>query len=260
LRRGLVALLSARGLVASSTPAPYPSSSLGRSLVFAEARRDFPALRPCFSSSASPGTPLFIQTQETPNPLSLMFVPGRDVLASDGGGSRDFADAKAAKRSPLAQRLFRIEGVRGVFFGTDFITVTKAEDVEWSVMKPEIFATITDFFASGREILNEEVAAEEDEGDEDDEDEDEVVLMIKELLDTRIRPAVQDDGGDIRFVRFEQDTGVVFLELQGACAGCPSSSVTLKSGIENMLMHYIPEVREVVEYDPMDERGMPLSF
>ena len=209
---------------------------------------------------------MFIQIQETPNPLSLMFVPGRDVLVStEGGVARDYPNPKAAKRSPLAQRLFRVEGVNGVFFGTDFVTVTKQEDVEWSVMKPEIFATITDFFASGRDVAvaeaadPAEAAAEAGVGDEEEE-EDEIVLMIKELLDTRIRPAVQDDGGDIEFVKFEEDTGVVFLQLQGACSGCPSSSITLKSGIENMLMHYIPEVKEVVEFHPEDDSRMPLSF
>ena len=201
---------------------------------------------------------MFIQTQNPPNPQSLMFIPGREVLQS---GSRDFPSVKSAKASPLAQRLFRIEGVHGVFFGTDFITVTKSDGKEWSLMKPEIFATITDFFASGREVTVEDDpdASAGDEGAYEDEDEDEVVLMIKELLDTRIRPAVQDDGGDIEFVKFEEDTGVVFVRLQGACSGCPSSSVTLKSGIENMLMHYIPEVKEVVE-EPEDEQGMPLSF
>ena len=185
-----------------------------------------------------------------------MFVPGRDVLVStEGGVARDYPNPKAAKRSPLAQRLFRVEGVNGVFFGTDFVTVTKQEDVEWSVMKPEIFATITDFFASGRDVAVAEAGVGEEE-----EEEDEIVLMIKELLDTRIRPAVQDDGGDIEFVKFEEDTGVVFLQLQGACSGCPSSSITLKSGIENMLMHYIPEVKEVVEFHPEDDSRMPLSF
>jgi Fe-S cluster biogenesis protein NfuA len=186
-----------------------------------------------------------------------MFVPGREVLAD---GVWDFPNSKSAKASPLAVRLFRLEGVKGIFFGTDFITVTKKEEAEWSLMKPEIFATITDFFASGRAVLDpaqEEQAGEGDDEDED-EDEDEVVLMIKELLDTRIRPAVQDDGGDIEFVTFDETTGVVMLRLQGACAGCPSSSVTLKSGIENMLMHYIPEVREVIEVDEDFESG--LSF
>ena len=164
-------------------------------------------------------------------------------------------------------RLFRIEGVKGIFFGTDFITVTKDEAAEWSLMKPEIFATITDFFASGREVLEQteaqggaagESRLDDEDDDDDDEDEDEVVLMIKELLDTRIRPAVQDDGGDIEFVSFDETTGVVMVRLQGACAGCPSSSITLKSGIENMLMHYIPEVREVIEVDEGYESGLSM--
>ena len=146
-----------------------------------------------------------------------------------------------------------------MFYGTDFITVTKDDTVEWSLMKPEIFATITDFFASGREVMIEEVVDSDAESDELEEDEDEVVLMIKELLDTRIRPAVQDDGGDIEFVSFEAETGIVMLRLQGACGGCPSSSITLKSGIENMLMHYIPEVKEVIE-DQGDSAAGALSF
>jgi len=152
----------------------------------------------------------------------------------------------------LAKRLFRIGGVKSVFFGSDFVTITKTDAIEWSVLKPEIFGTMTDFFATGTECVMEDEdgsgdgAAAGDAGGEGSED-DEVVLMIKELLDTRVRPAVQDDGGDIEFVSFDEETGVVTLKLQGACSGCPSSSVTLKSGIENMLMHYIPEVKEVIE-------------
>jgi len=169
-----------------------------------------------------------------------MFIPGPDVL---GEGVR--AEGRAVRGSPLLKRLLRVGGVHDVFLGSDFVTVTKEEASDWAALKPQVFAAITDFYASGEEVLP-EGGADEDAGEEDDEDEDEIVAMIKELLDTRIRPAVQDDGGDLKFKRFCYETGVVTLEMQGACSGCPSSSVTLKSGVENMLMHYIPEVKEVV--------------
>ena len=210
-------------------------------------------LRKAFSAAPPSSQSLFIQVQTTPNPASLMFIPGRPILPD---GSRDFPTVASAKGSPLAKRLFRVQGVKGVFFGSDFITITKGEDTEWALLKPEIFATVSDFFAAGNEVVVEDDAAAGGMGDGDaagsshaDEDEDEVVLMIRELLDTRIRPAVQDDGGDIEFVNFDHETGIVELRLQGACSGCPSSSVTLKSGIENMLMHYIPEVTEVIQAD-----------
>lgn len=192
---------------------------------------------------------MFIQTQSTPNPESLMFVPGRSVLES---GSKNFENARAAMASPLAKKIFAIEGIKGVFFGSDFVTVTKEVEEDWTALKPQVFAAIMDFFASGQSILmdGEEVLASDTAILDTDS---EVVAMLKELLDTRIRPAVQDDGGDIAFRGFDETTGYVYLEMQGACSGCPSSSVTLKSGIENMLMHYIPEVKAVVEYeDGMD--------
>ena len=182
---------------------------------------------------------MFIQTETTPNPDSVKFYPGKTLLES---GTRDFPDSRSSSCSPLAKRLFRIEGVKGVFFGSDFITVTKQADALWQVMKPDVYAAMMDFFASGQPLLTEEKPA----GDTAILDEDtEVVRMIKELLDTRIRPSVQDDGGDIEYRGFKG--GVVFLKLQGSCTGCPSSSVTLKSGIQNMLMHYIPEVEGVQE-------------
>eukprot|EP00238_Polyblepharides_amylifera_P010087 CAMPEP_0196590264 /NCGR_PEP_ID=MMETSP1081-20130531/66144_1 /TAXON_ID=36882 /ORGANISM="Pyramimonas amylifera, Strain CCMP720" /LENGTH=215 /DNA_ID=CAMNT_0041913327 /DNA_START=204 /DNA_END=851 /DNA_ORIENTATION=- len=193
---------------------------------------------------------MFIQTQTTPNPNSLMFVPGRTVMEN---GSANFPNARAGMASPLAQKLFNIDGVKGVFFGSDFVTVTKSDELEWAPLKPEVFAVIMDFFSTGLALMK-----EGEEGNiggsahEMNESDSEVVQMIKELLDTRIRPAVQDDGGDIKFHMFDEDVGIVYLEMQGACSACPSSTVTLKSGIENMLMHYIPEVKGVVQAENED--------
>merc|ERR1711994_1101145 len=190
---------------------------------------------------------MFIQTQETPNPNSLKFLPGRTVLES---GTMDFPNVRAAYASPLAKQLFRINGVKGVFFGTDFITVTKIDDeIEWQLVKPEIFATVMDFFTTGLPVVNEESL---NNTEETDEEEDETVAMIKELLDTRIRPTVQEDGGDILFMSFED--GIVKLKMQGSCTSCPSSVVTLKNGVQNMLSFYIPEVVAVEQvFDKSDE-------
>ena len=180
---------------------------------------------------------MFIQTEQTPNPASLKFLPGRDVL---GTGTANFAEpSSAADRSPLAERLFAVDGVTGVFLGSDFITVSKSDDKEWYLLKPPILGAIMEHFVSGQPILAD--AAGGPAGADDDDDE--VVTQIKELLETRVRPAVAQDGGDIVFQGFE--AGVVYLHLQGSCAGCPSSTMTLKAGIENMLRHYIPEVTEV---------------
>ncbi len=179
---------------------------------------------------------MFIQTEQTPNPATLKFLPGRDVMVS---GTADFPTVEAARRSPLAERLFGIEGVAGVFFGADFVTVTKAADRDWHLMKPAILGAIMEHFTAGKPLLLEDTAAAAaDAGDESD-----VVTQIKELIDTRVRPAVAQDGGDIVFDSFTD--GVVYLHMQGSCSGCPSSTATLKSGIENMLKHYIPEVQEV---------------
>ncbi|PSS04978.1 NifU-like protein [Actinidia chinensis var. chinensis] len=193
---------------------------------------------------------MFIQTQSTPNPSSLMFYPGKPVMEV---GSADFPNARSAMNSPLAKALYGVDGITRVFFGSDFITVTKAEDSSWDILKPEIFAAIMDFYSSGNPLfLDSNTAASMDTAIQ--EDDSETVAMIKELLETRIRPAVQDDGGDIEYRGFDPDTGVVKLRMQGACSGCPSSSVTLKSGIENMLMHYVPEVKAVEqELDDEDE-------
>ena len=180
---------------------------------------------------------MFIQTEQTPNPATLKFLPGRSVVE---GGSADFPNPESAGRSPLAERLFEIEGVTGVFLGRDFITITKAEGREWYLLKPSILGVIMEHFTAGRPVLLDDAATPDDTGHEDD---DEIVSQIKELLDTRVRPAVAQDGGDIVYQGFED--GVVYLHMRGACAGCPSSTMTLKAGIENMLRHYIPEVVEV---------------
>jgi Fe-S cluster biogenesis protein NfuA len=179
---------------------------------------------------------MFIQTETTPNPATLKFIPGRAVLTS---GTAYFTDETAAARSPLAQRLFALPGVAGVFLGADFITVTKGEDAEWTALKTEVLGAVMEHFTGGFPILleGESTAAAPEEG------EDEVVAQIKELLETRVRPAVAQDGGDIIFHDFAD--GVVYLHMQGSCSGCPSSTATLKAGIENMLRHYIPEVHEV---------------
>ena len=179
---------------------------------------------------------MFIQTEPTPNPATLKFLPGRDVM---GAGTADFTDPAQAASSPLAQSLFGVEGIRGVFFGADFVTVTKDEDQEWHVLKPTILGVIMEHFTSGRPL----VLDAESNAPAASEDDDPVVSQIKELIETRVRPAVAQDGGDITFERFE--SGIVYLTMRGACAGCPSSTATLKMGIENMLRHYIPEVVEV---------------
>lgn len=196
---------------------------------------------------------MFIQTQDTPNPDSLKFLPGRDVL--DKGITKDFPNQMSAMSSPLAKLLFRIEGVKGVFFAHEFITVTKMEDADWKVMKPEIFAIIMDFFASGLPIVHEHTSSDDTAIKDDD---DEVVMMIKELLDTRIRPTVQEDGGDIIFKAFED--GIVKLKLQGSCSSCPSSIVTLKNGVQNMLQFYIPEVVSVEQVKDEEDLVVDKTF
>ena len=179
---------------------------------------------------------MFIQTEQTPNPATLKFLPGRDVL---GRGTADFPSREDAARSPLAQRLFEIDGVEGVFLGADFITITKTAAKDWFLLKPSILGVIMEHFTANRPVLLDDVGS----GHTESGDDDEIVQQIKELLDTRVRPAVAQDGGDITFHGFED--GVVYLVMKGACSGCPSSTATLKAGIENMLRHYIPEVVEV---------------
>ncbi|MDR5654454.1 NifU family protein [Ruixingdingia sedimenti] len=182
---------------------------------------------------------MFIQTESTPNPATLKFLPGQTVLDM---GTADFPSAEAAQKSPLARRIFAVSGVAGVFFGTDFVTVTKAADVPWEHVKPAILGAIMEHYQSGAPVIEGDGAQPSGHAAHDGPDAD-IVAQIKELLDTRVRPAVAQDGGDITFHGF--DRGVVYLHMQGACAGCPSSTLTLKMGIENLLRHYIPEVLEV---------------
>jgi Fe-S cluster biogenesis protein NfuA len=182
---------------------------------------------------------MFIQTESTPNPATLKFLPGQSVLEM---GTADFPSAETADKSPLAKRIFAVDNVTGVFFGTDFVTVTKAEGAEWDHMKPAILGAIMEHFQSGAPVMDGEAEASGGHAEHHGED-GEIVGQIKSLLDTRVRPAVAQDGGDITFHGF--DRGVVYLHMQGACAGCPSSTLTLKMGIENLLRHYIPEVLEV---------------
>lgn len=183
---------------------------------------------------------MFIQTEATPNPATLKFIPGKPVLP---GGARDYREASSAAESPLAQKLFSVDGVAGVFLGQDFITVTRA-GAEWQHMKPAILGLIMDHYLSGAPMLLEETRQVEGGGEEFFEAGDaEIVTTIKQLLDTRVRPAVAQDGGDITFHGFRE--GVVFLNMKGSCAGCPSSTATLKHGIENLLRHFVPEVSEV---------------
>jgi len=182
---------------------------------------------------------MFIQTESTPNPATLKFLPGQTVLAV---GTADFPTAEGSEKSPLAERIFKIQGVSGVFFGNDFVTVTKADATEWDHIKPAILGAIMEHFQSGKPVMLDADDAGSGHAEHTGED-GEIVNQIKELLDTRVRPAVAQDGGDITFHGF--DRGVVYLHMQGACAGCPSSTITLKMGIENLLRHYIPEVTEV---------------
>ncbi len=180
---------------------------------------------------------MFIETEGTPNPATLKFLPGRDVM---GAGTADFAAVHAAAHSPLALALFALPGVSRVFLGGDFVTVTKADAADWAALRPQVLGAIMEHFVAGRPVIEGEGAtALEDVSPEDAE----VVAQIKELLDTRVRPAVASDGGDIVFRGYRN--GVVSLHMQGACSGCPSSSATLKHGIENMLRHYVPEVTKV---------------
>lgn len=188
---------------------------------------------------------MFIQTESTPNPRTLKFLPGRDVL---GRGSREYPDSAAAADSPLAQALFAVDGVERVYLGGDFLTITKSEAIEWPHLKPHVLAAIMDHFTSGRPVLGESVALA-DETDEADiayeGDAAAIVKELKEIIEARVRPAVARDGGDITFHSWDHERGVVRLNMRGSCAGCPSSTVTLKQGIENMLRHYVPEVNRV---------------
>ena len=186
---------------------------------------------------------MFIQTEATPNPATLKFIPGRVVL---DGGTMEFASAESAARSPLAERLFSIPGVTSVFYGSDFITVTR-EGSEWQHMKPAILGAIMEHYMSGAPLLADGAVANDDAADEDEEffneADAETVEMIKDLIETRVRPAVANDGGDITFRGFKD--GIVYLNMKGSCAGCPSSTATLQHGIQNLLRHFVPDVVEV---------------
>jgi Fe-S cluster biogenesis protein NfuA len=184
---------------------------------------------------------MFIQTEATPNPATLKFLPGRAVLET---GTLDLRDRdEAAAQSPLAERLFRVDGVTGVFFGSDFIAVTKDDGGEWQQLKPMILGAIMEHFLSGAPLLN-TAGTEQSDGDEFfDAADAETVATIKELIETRVRPAVANDGGDITFKGFRD--GIVYLNMKGACSGCPSSTATLRHGIQNLLRHFLPDVTEV---------------
>jgi len=184
---------------------------------------------------------MFIQTEATPNPSVLKFLPGREVLAT---GTREFRDENEAMSSPLAVDLFDLGGVTRVFYGQDFVTVTKDDGHDWSHLKAPILAAIMDHFTGGGPLFTDTTGEAVDETVYEGETA-QIVAEIKDLLDSKIRPAVAQDGGDILFSKFEADTGVVWLHMRGACAGCPSSAATLKAGVENMLRHYVPEVTRV---------------
>ncbi|WP_407149426.1 NifU family protein [Bradyrhizobium sp. ORS 86] len=186
---------------------------------------------------------MFIQTEATPNPATLKFIPGRIVLEN---GTMEFSSPESAARSPLAERLFAVAGVTGVFYGADFVTVTKA-DGDWQHLKPAILGAIMEHYMSGAPLLADGTAGGDDLSDEQDEffnEEDaETVAQIKDLIETRVRPAVANDGGDITFRGFKD--GIVYLNMKGACSGCPSSTATLQHGIQNLLRHFVPDVQEV---------------
>jgi len=188
---------------------------------------------------------MFIQTQPTPNPASLKFLPGQDVSPST---PYEFISADEASASPLASALFALNGVRNVFLGSDFISLTKSDDADWAVLKPQALAAIMDHFVSGAPVIADVARAEAPALEDDvlyEGETAEIVAEIKELIATRVRPAVANDGGDIIFKRFDVDTGIVHLTMRGACSGCPSSTATLKQGVENLLRHYVPEVTAV---------------
>jgi Fe-S cluster biogenesis protein NfuA len=187
---------------------------------------------------------MFIETEPTPNPATLKFLPGQPVMAS---GTRDFADIDEADASPLAAALFSLGDVTGVFFGRDFVSVTAGPGSDWRTLKPQVLGVLLDHFASGAPLFRAgsagEIRIDDEPGHADNPEDAEIVAQIKDLIDTRVRPAVERDGGDIVYRGF--DRGTVYLAMHGACAGCPSSSATLKQGIETLLKHYVPEVTEV---------------
>ncbi|KAG6857662.1 hypothetical protein H0H87_010231 [Tephrocybe sp. NHM501043] len=196
---------------------------------------------------------MFIQTETTPNDDSLKFIPGVPVM---GEGTAEFLDTRSALASPLAIRLMGVEGVTGIFYGPDFVTVSKDSEVTWAVMKPEIYSLLMEYFSSGQSLFRSD-EDRENAGPQDTrilDTDSETVAMIKELLETRVRPAIMEDGGDIEYRGFDEDgDGLVRVKLKGSCRGCSSSTVTLKSGIERMMMHYIPEVKGVEQILDQEE-------
>jgi NFU1 iron-sulfur cluster scaffold homolog, mitochondrial len=189
---------------------------------------------------------MFIQTEDTPNPQSMKFLPGQEVLGT-GRLGLDFPSKEAAAQSPLAQELFALDGVEGVFLGADFVTVTKNQSLEWQHLKPSVLGALADFLSAGGPVLADSAEAAQSGGsaDEYEGETKEIVTMIIDLLETRVRPAVAQDGGDIKFERYAKEEGIVYLSMRGACAGCPSSTMTLKQGVENLIKHYVPEVTAV---------------
>jgi len=190
---------------------------------------------------------MFIQTEDTPNPETLKFLPGKDVLGA-GVPAREFEKGADVSSAPLAEMLFMIPGVARVFFGADFVSVTKASEKDWKHLKPALLGAIMDFYVAGGDVLSGMSGAAPDDDDPEftyEGETAEIVEQIKEIIELRVRPAVAQDGGDIVFKRYIEGDGVVYLEMRGACAGCPSSTLTLKSGIENLLKHYVPEVTRV---------------
>ena len=183
---------------------------------------------------------MFIQSELTPNPLTLKFLPGRVVMKE---GTAFYQNESEGSNSPLAKRLFAIDGVNGVFLGSDFITITKAKDIDWEILKTIVLGAIVDHYNSGEETITQLSKTKQSSSKQENENDSDIVKQIKELLDTRVRPAVANDGGDIIYEGFEN--GIVYLHMQGSCSGCPSSTATLKMGIENLLKHYVPEVKEV---------------
>lgn len=197
-------------------------------------------IRKCFSA--------FIKTQVTPNPSFLKFVPGKQVMKE--GQTMDFSNAKSSASSPLARRLFDIKGISRVMYGYDYISVGKKDELDWNDLKPLVLDVISDHFTKNLEVLDESPEPEDTKILDTDS---EAVALIKEIIAVRIRPVIQEDGGDIKYMGFDSDSGVVTVSMKGSCSGCPSSTVTLKNGIEKMLIHYVPEVKSVESVEDSEE-------
>lgn len=233
--------LSARTMLTVASRPRSVSAAAGRSLRFAGAAQQ------------QQRRTMFIQTTPTPNEDALKFLPSQEVLPANLG-TLEYVSGRDAHASPLARKLFAVDGIKSVMFGSDFITVEKDHEASWILLKPEIFSILTEHLTAGLPVVIEGTEAAQD--TMPSEEDDEVVSMIKELIDTRIRPAIQEDGGDLQYRGFTDD-GVVLLKLQGACRSCDSSSVTLKHGIESMLMHYVEEVTGVEQVlDPEEEASL----